>query len=147
MDFARARGAAVVDLNLDGLLDLVEVNLGEPAELKRNIGSGTAERPGRMGHWLALRLQQPGPNVDAVGAWIEVRSGGKVQRRELTVGGGHGGGQLGWIHFGLGNAKRAEVRVQWPDGERGPWQRVSADGHVIIERGADAPTAWEPSPD
>ncbi len=147
VDFARARGAAVVDLNLDGLLDLVEVNLGESAELKRNIGSGTAERPGPMGHWLALRLQQPGPNVDAVGAWIEVRSGGKVQRRELTIGGGHGGGQLGWIHFGLGNTKRAEVRVQWPDGERGPWQRVPADGHVIVERGADAPTAWEPSPD
>jgi hypothetical protein len=147
VDFARARGAALVDLNLDGLLDIVEVNLGEPAEVRRNVGSGNAERPRPMGHWLALKLEQPGSNVDAVGAWIEVRSGGKVQQRELTVGGGHGGGQLGWIHVGLSNAERAELRVQWPDGERGPWQMVSADGHFIIERGADAPVSWEPSPE
>ena len=36
------------------------------------------------------------------------------------VGGGHGGGQLGWTHLGLGDAATAEVRVIWPDGEVGP---------------------------
>ena len=41
--------------------------------------------------------------------------------REVTVGGGDGGGQLGWIHFGLGGAEAAQVRVQWPDRETGPW--------------------------
>jgi hypothetical protein len=146
VDVARARGAAVVDLNLDGLLDIVEVNLGEPAEVRRNVGSGNAERPGALGHWLALRVRQSGPNLDAVGAWIEVRAGGRVQRRELTVGGGHGGGQLGWVHFGLGGARRAEVRIQWPDGERGPWQPVPLDGHVVVVRGATEPTPWAPGP-
>ena len=33
-------------------------------------------------------------------------AGDRVMRREVTVGGGHAGGQLGWIHFGLGDADR-----------------------------------------
>ena len=147
IDFASARGAAVVDLDLDGMLDIVRVNLGEPVQVWRNLGAGGDDRAVPMGHWLALRLQQPSPNVDAVGAWVEVRSGGKVQRRELTVGGGHIGGQASWIHFGLGDAKRAQLRIQWPDGTWGPWQAVEADRFWVIERGADAPTAWEPKPD
>jgi hypothetical protein len=146
IDFASARGAAVVDLDLDGMLDIVRVNLGEPAQVMRNVGAGDAQRAVPMGHWLALELVQPGPNPDAVGAWIEVKAGGRTQRRELTVGGGHISGQASWIHFGLGDAKRAEIRVQWPDGTWGPWQAVEADGFVVIERGADAPTVREPGP-
>jgi hypothetical protein len=65
-------------------------------------------------------------------------------RREVTVGGGHGGGQLGWIHFGLGPATAADLRVQWPDGEWGPWQRIEADQFVLIERGAAEPHIWQP---
>ena len=80
--------------------------------------AGTAASPGQCGHWLDVRLTQPGPNRDAIGAWIEVKVGDVTLRRELTVGGGHAGGQLGWIHFGLGPADAAEVRVQWPDGDR-----------------------------
>ena len=33
------------------------------------------------------------------------RSASRIMRRELTVGGGHAGGQLGWIHFGLGDGR------------------------------------------
>ena len=35
---------------------------------------------------------------------MEVRAGDRSTVREVTVGGGHAGGQLGWIHFGLGDA-------------------------------------------
>jgi hypothetical protein len=143
---ARARGAALVDLNLDGLLDVVEVNQGVATDVWRNVGAGTAERPKAMGHWLALRLEQPAPNPDAVGAWVEVKAGGRTQRRELTVGGGHTGGQSGWIHFGLGRAKEAKVRVQWPDGTWGPWLPVPVDAFSILERDAEAVVPWEPPP-
>jgi hypothetical protein len=97
-----------------------------------------------MGHWLELRLVQPAANRDAIGSWIEVRSGERTVRRELTVGGGHVGGQLGWTHFGLGTAASAEVRIQWPDGEIGPWIPVQVDQFAIIERGATTARRWIP---
>jgi hypothetical protein len=142
--FARGRGAALADFNLDGLLDLVEVNLGDPVMLWRNVGSGDAAKPAPIGGWLALRVTQPGPNRDAIGAWLEVRVGETTMRRELTVGGGHIGGQLGWVHFGLGSATAADVRVQWPDGETGPWIHVAANEFALIDRGASVAQPWQP---
>ncbi len=143
--YARARGAALADLNLDGLLDLVVVNRRENVSLWRNVGAGTAERPAAIGSWLGIRLEQPGAaNRDAIGAWVEVRAGDRSVQREVTVGGGHAGGQLGWLHFGLAVATSAEVRVTWPDGEAGPWLTAAANGFVTIERGAAEARPWTP---
>jgi enediyne biosynthesis protein E4 len=145
LTFDRGRGAAVVDLNLDGLLDVVEVMRVKPTRVWRNLGSGTAKEPAPMGHWVGVRPVQDGPNRDAIGAWVEVRVGDVVQTRELTVGGGHVSGDLGFLHLGLGDAEAAEVRVTWPDGEVGPWQPVAADGRYLVRRGADAPTLVDPA--
>jgi hypothetical protein len=139
--FDRGRGAALVDFNLDGRLDLVESFLGAPLRIWRNARPADG---GQQEHWLALQAQQPNPNLDAIGALIEVDAGGAAQIRELTIGGGHAGGQLGWVHFGLGAATQARVRVRWPDGEAGPWQDVAADGFFILNRGASEPLRWEP---
>jgi hypothetical protein len=144
LNYDRARGAALADFNLDGLLDLVEVNLGAPVRLWRSTGARDTATAAPPGHWLALRVAGPGSNRDAIGAWIEVKVGETTMRRELTVGGGHVGGQLGWIHFGLGPANGADVRVQWPDGEIGPWQHVDADRFAIVEHGASEPQQWLP---
>jgi hypothetical protein len=143
--FERGRGAAVTDLNLDGLLDLVEVNYGADTVVWRNTGSGTADAPAQMGHWLMLDIEQPGPNRDAIGAWVDVRIGDATVRHELTIGGGHIGGELGWLHVGLGRATSADVRVVWPDGEQGPWLHVDADSFGLIERGASAVQQWSPA--
>jgi hypothetical protein len=144
--FDRARGAALVDLNLDGMLDLVVVNRQTNVTLRRNVGGGDASAPVPMGHWLSVSLHQPAPNVDAIGAWVEVKVDGRTVLREITVGGGHAGGKLGWIHTGLGAADKAEVRVQWPGGEIGPWMPVAADQFVTIDRGAAQPQPWSPKP-
>ncbi len=144
VDFARGRGAALADFNLDGLLDLVEVNLGDRTTVWRNTGSGDAAGPAPMGDWLALRPSEPAPNVDAIGAWIEVRTGDKVTRIEMTIGGGHIGGQLGFVHVGLGSAHDADVRVEWPDGAFGPWLHVNANGFYDLERGATTARPWSP---
>ncbi|HTH06288.1 MAG TPA: ASPIC/UnbV domain-containing protein, partial [Ilumatobacteraceae bacterium] len=58
--------------------------------------------------------------------------GDQVVQREVTVGGGHASGQLVPVHFGLGDAEQAEVRVQWPNGDVGPWIRVDADQVVTV---------------
>jgi hypothetical protein len=97
-----------------------------------------------MGHWIDIRLEQPAPNRDAIGAWVEVRAGDRTTTREVTVGGGHASGALGWLHTGIGDASSAEVRVQWPDGTTGPWMTVNADERVTIARGDSAPRPWSP---
>src|SRR5260370_40973926 len=97
-----------------------------------------------MGSWLALRVSQPGRNHDAIGAWIEVQLGETVLRRELTIGGGHAGGQLGWTHFGLGASSTAQVRIQGPGGEGGPWLQVGAHQCLDVERGAGPARPWLP---
>jgi hypothetical protein len=143
--FVRGRGAALVDLNLDGMLDLVQVNRRENVSVYRNVGLGDADRPEPMGNWVEVRLEQPGPNRDAIGSWITVRFGDRTVEREITVGGGHASGELGWIHVGLGGADAARIRIQWPDGERGPWLDLPVDGFAVVERGADAARPWSPT--
>jgi len=128
----RGRGGALVDLNGDGLLDMVAVNRWDRTELWRNVGGGRADAPQPLGNWLSVRLRSAGGNVHGVGAWIEVRTGERVQRREVTIGGGHAGGQLGWNHFGIGDHNAAEVRVLWPGGKAGPWQRHPANGVIVV---------------
>ena len=145
VSFAKGRGAALADFNLDGLLDLVEVNFKSPVTVWRNVGSGGAADPHPMGAWLGLRVTEPGRNHDAIGAWIEVKLADTTLRREVTVGGGHVGGQLGWIHFGLGAASDAQVRIQWPDGELGPWMAIKASGFDLIQRGMTTAQSWIPA--
>lgn len=128
--FDTARGAALADFNLDGLLDLIVVNRHAPAQIWQNTST-------EAGHWIQVQPRQSGTNRDAVGAWIEVRLDNTVLRREITAGGGHASGQTGWWHFGLGPDEEAEIRVIWPDGEEGPWQPIAADGFYIVERGAE----------
>ncbi len=131
-----ARGAMLVDFNLDGLMDLVVVNRGSQAQVWRNTSQ-------QAGHWLQVKLEQEGANRDGIGAWIEVKRGGVITRREITSGGGHASGHLGWWHFGLGNADKAEVRVVWPDGTEGAWQTVSADHFYRLGRDG-TPQVWTP---
>ncbi len=122
---ARSRGAALVDLDGDSLLDLIVVNRRAPVEIWQNASEGT-------GNWLTVDLRMPGPNTRAVGAWVEVRTASTLQTREVTVGGGHAGGQSGALHFGLGKADAADVRVQWPDGSRSPWMSVPVNRRFVV---------------
>lgn len=144
VDFWKARGAALVDLDLDGMLDLVKVVRQRPVELYRNVGSGDAAAPEAMGHWLGIVLDGGRANHDAIGAWVAVRVGERITEQEVTVGGGHVSGQLGPLHVGLGARDRAEVRVTWPDGEVGPWLPVEADRFIRVTRGATTAAPWTP---
>ena len=154
----RGRGGLLVDLNGDGLLDMLVVNRWDKAQLWRNVGTGSADKSAPLpGHWLQLRLQQgaagnngSGGNRDAIGAWVEVELAAatthlppRVIRQELTVGGGHASGHLGWMHFGLGAATQVRVRVQWPHGGAGgagdagswsDWASAKADSFYLLSK-------------
>ena len=136
--YAQARGAALADFNLDGAIDLLVVDRNAPSRLWRN------DTPG-IGHWIEIKAEQDGANRDAIGGWIELRCGERVQRRELTIGGGHAGGPLTWTHFGLGDAVTAEVRVVWPDGQADDWRPAAGDAFYVVRRGGGL-ERWTPKP-
>ena len=128
----RSRGAAVVDLNQDGLLDLLVVNRRAPLEIWQNT---TAE----AGHWLAVDLRAAAANSRAVGAFVEVKlPDGRVLTQEHTVGGGHASGDASPMHFGLGAAEAVQMRVIWPDGAASEWTAAAGDRVLRATRGAAA---------
>jgi hypothetical protein len=137
--YLTGRGGMLADFNGDGLLDMVVVNRLENATLWRNVSIG-------LGGWLQIRLHEDDSNRDAIGAWIEVDLGGRIIRRENTIGGGHASGHLGWLHFGLGNAEEVKVRVQWPNagGRWSTWQTVKSNNFYVLDKSTGA-TPWSVS--
>ncbi len=123
----RSRGAALVDLNLDGRLDLVVINRRANMEIHQNVTS-------EAGTWIGLSVKQPAPNPDAIGAWIEIDTGDRIIAREITIGGGHASGTLVPQHFGLGTLKTAKVRIIWPDAQTSSWQEIETQKYWTIER-------------
>lgn len=130
ISMARSRGAALVDLNRDGLLDLAVINRRAPLEVWQNT---TAQ----AGNFVTIALQQAPPNRSAVGAWIEVRTEEKTIAREITIGGGHAGGVSVPEHFGLGRAEAVQLRVIWPDRETSAWVTAPVNAHIILTREAE----------
>ena len=122
----RSRGASLTDLNGDGLLDLVVINRRAPMELWQNVTPNA-------GNWLAINPQQSGTNRDAIGAWVEIRHpDGTTDTQERTIGGGHAGGKIAPLHFGLGPAEQIEFRVLWPDGLQSNWQGATANQILTV---------------
>jgi hypothetical protein len=136
-NFRVGRGGALIDFNLDGRLDLVVVNRWENATLWRN----TSAQPG---NWIELKLAQDGANRNAAGAIVEVTCGGKVMRREISVGGGHASGRAGWIHFGLGLEAQADVRIRWPNADWSAPYTVQANQFATLTRGRNTVDTWQP---
>ncbi|MFY0623310.1 MAG: CRTAC1 family protein [Pelagimonas sp.] len=123
---AKSRGAALIDLDLDGDLDLAVVNRGSDLELFENTSAG--------GNWITVSVQQTGPNRNAIGAHLEVCFADRCHIRERTIGGGHASGQSAPEHFGLGAATSARLRVIWPDQRTSDWQNAKANTAVEITR-------------
>jgi hypothetical protein len=104
------RGAAFGDFDNDGDLDLLVVNLNDSPRLLRNDG-------GNRNHWLAVVAKLPNGRSDAVGARVTVTAGPLVQIQDLIPVTGYLSQSDGRLHFGLGQAKKADrVDIRWPNG-------------------------------
>ena len=94
---AKGRGALIADFNLDGMLDILQINRGSNVMLFRNLGAKNGDGPPLpMGNWSEIKLIEPNPNRNAVGARISVRTGTRTQTRFVDVGGGDASGHAGF---------------------------------------------------
>lgn len=122
------RGVVAADLNHDGHPDLVVRRFDE--DLNLYLGTCTPRR------WLTVRLQQPGPNPDAVGARVVVQASSGRQARWVVAGTAPlhaaGGPEL---RFGLNRAERVDaLEVRWPDGEVSVLRDLDVDARLEIVR-------------
>ena len=137
-DLYNGRGAAVLDADEDGDLDLYIANQGAPGSFYRNLLIDAGE-PGH--HFMRLRLvgdpeghrtdggRRLASTRDAVGARVRVAAGGVVQSREVDGGCGFAAQSEPTLHFGLGDTTAVEsVTIRWPSGrqERPETQPIAA---------------------
>lgn len=102
--------SAVADLEGDGDQDLVLQNWGENIKIYVN-------HEGETRNWLKFDLRGLAPNLNAIGARVEMNLGSVTQTREVLAGSGLKSMSTLVVHFGLGNAAQAdEVRIYWPGG-------------------------------
>lgn len=121
-----ARGLAIADVDDDGDLDALLVDLDETPRLLEN------QSP-RRGRWLAIRLRGRAPNTDALGARVEVVAGGRTRVREVRRQQGLYSSHDPRLHFGLGPVARVErVRVRWPGGATTVLEDVAPDRFLSI---------------
>jgi enediyne biosynthesis protein E4 len=123
-----SRGCAFGDFDNDGDLDLLIMNRNEPPSLLRNDApSGN--------HWLKVRLEGTRSNRSAIGARVLVRYGDKVQAQSVTSQTSYLSANDPRLHFGLGQATKAEIEVYWPAGTIEKYKGVAADKLVTIREG------------
>ena len=122
------RGAAFGDINNDGCVDVVTLNVGEPPSLLLNhCQNGN--------HRVLFKLLGTRSNRLAIGARVTVRAGKLTQFSEVKGGSSYLSQNDLRLHFGLEkNEKIDEVTVRWPNGESETLRDVPADFiYTIVE--------------
>lgn len=110
------RGFAVVDWNQDGYLDIIARDLGNNVQY---FASSCAQDRS-----IIIRLQQPLPNEEAIGARIWVRDEhGSSQFRDIQAGSSNIASSSPPIaHFGVGQQSTVDIDIRWPNGD---WQYLT----------------------
>ena len=125
---ASRRGAAFADVNNDGKVDVLILNVGEPPTLLIN-------RTHSSNHAVLFRLVGTKSNKSAIGARVTVTAGDLVQFNEVHSGSSYLSQNDLRLHFGLGpQTSMSTVEVSWPSGKKEVYRELPADFiYAIVE--------------
>jgi hypothetical protein len=127
------RGAAFGDVNNDGKVDVVILNIDGPPTLLIN-------RTQNAGHSVLFHLIGTKSNKAAIGARVTVTAGNLVQFNEVRGGGSYLSSNDLRLHFGLaGHAQIDQVQVAWPSGEKDTFTALPADAIYTLTEGQPTP--------
>ena len=130
-----SNGAAYVDLDNDGALDLVVNNLDAPATVYRNRAR---DLDSASHHYLTVTLRGTGANTAGIGAKVIVAGPGGRQLVEVMPTRGFESSVDPRAHFGLGATSRVDsLIVIWPDRRSQVLENIAADRIVTLTH-ADA---------
>jgi hypothetical protein len=124
------RGAAFGDINNDGNVDIVVLNVGQPPSLLMNHNASP-------NHRVLFKLVGTKSNKAAIGARVTVKAGTLVQFGEVRGGASYLSQNDLRLHFGLAaNEKMSEVSIRWPNGESEVLRDVAADFIYTVVEGS-----------
>ena len=128
MPLSCRRGAAFGDVNNDGNIDVVLLNIGEPPSLLLNTSQN-------RNHRALFKLVGTKSNRSAIGARVTVTAAGIKQIDEVRGGGSYLSQNDPRLHFGLaGDDKMSAVEIAWPSGKTEMLHNVPADFiYTIVE--------------
>jgi hypothetical protein len=138
---ASHRGAAFGDVNNDGKVDVLILNVGQPPTLLIN-------RTQNQNHAALFHLVGTKSNKSAIGARVTVTAGGVSQFSEVRSGSSYCSQNDLRLHFGLGAETLMTAEVSWPSGKKETYKDLSADFiYTIVEgTGVKEKTAFTTQP-
>ncbi len=126
-----SNGAAFVDLDNDGDLDIVTNNINSEAFVYRN---NLIELGNQPASYLRIKLKGPEANPAGIGSRITVWHKGSKQFLEFSPYRGYTSSVEPFIHFGLGNHDSADsIVVIWPDNTKKVIGETASNQVINIE--------------
>ena len=123
-----SRGSVFGDLDDDGDIDVLVVEMDARPTLLENVGGSEA------GRWLQVSLRGRQANREGIGAKVFVKVGDRTIRRDVTRSGSYCSSHDVRAHFGLGEAEGVDsIRVVWPGGKEQEIGPVPAGREILID--------------
>jgi hypothetical protein len=125
-----SRGAAFGDVDNDGDIDVLVMNMNEPPSLLRNDYRG-------RNNWVMVQLEGVQTNRHGIGATVRLTTGDRTQTQAVLSQSSYYSHNDLRLHFGLRSHAAADrIEVRWPSGVTDVLRDVRARQVITIREGS-----------